>query len=1654
MDTFRHSHEPTSAQLEAGNYPKRKVRFQGLVVSIENEAGSVRRGTDPDGQPWETRMIYPYGEILGTLGTDGDRVDVFLGPNPEAEFAYVIDQKIPPGFTEVDEQKVMLGFDSLGEACAAYLQHYNDSRFLGPVKVMPMADFKAAVRLTLEGEPFIKSDVLFFKALGPGERWITIHPPGHDKGMPLLIQEHPDGTASVIGGAGGKLNHLKLRGVKSGGDYKAALREKHQARQEAKKQQKEADKAAGIHEDKVAARQQIKEEVRKGRAEFVQAVAELAGWKPEETEFNEAAHADLSPEALGKARADHEKALFRRAKETVELNRKKLVEDADARAHSGLGEVPLDSPDPDTLSVADLNPMPEVSATKLGFDAKYAERAGISKEEAKAEALEATGDGLPQEALAEKAPAKTELKDAIAQELETFKLANPDVQPPKPKVLDDAKKAAALLKAQKRLKLMEGKARAAQRELDTAPMVESKAHVLEVSEAEIDEGTRKQMEDDVRTAGARSFLSTLDSHGGEAKVAGHIGTGAFNALNALSTAIGGEAVMDRSVVDVLGVAGAAQVLARRIAADMGGDAEKVRQAVEDWHIANADKLQGDAVARAKELHDAAAAIELPEASTGFDLAAAQEANAKRREAVAEAQRVLGQAHGELQAGAALVAAMQGKAPQQVEVALGNIAPEQAILQLRALGLKPGDYHLEEAGGNLVATVTGGGMDRLAKPIDFEGMAQIRRNLDIMEGKQDEDGWLPIGVANRPDLAMQVEPGVAPRLAQPIDFTVGHEQALRDYIGGRMADGDAMVDILADAQSADFFQKSGDPEAYRAALDAVAPLKGEGGKMKPIESLRESWEKHADDFVSSRYGAGRAPIHKQSFDVDQVSVDSLHRALAETPEGVAAFKPVGALTAQERNGLRNWWYANVAKEDPAAAEKRAALEAHQANEPEKESLDMFGESSVNPDWHAWSQKRDLLAADMKAGSLDWGRYVEMLGSPQAAIETVQDLVRSHVSKRFADAHNTARPDKPLKLGRTTVRNNLDHLDAVDPKARAARAAKEKELVDSLRERAGGKYAAGSVKDKMAEAQEKQAAFDQAQMGFFSTADMFGGEGEAPAPLGADERHTIGHAAEQKLAGMMSVVGQNFKPGQPTKLWNPSMTGGKNYARQRLVKLLEANKRVTAAFGTGSGKSLLQMAAFTHLHGKGKVKKGVILAPSIVQGQFGGEALRYLEPGKYKWHAEPGASREERLKAYRDPGTHFVVATHQSFRDDMIHLGAKHAGINEAEMADRLQKMNPDQRRAWAKSVMDTEGFRFDYMSTDESQYTLNREGKENSRLANVADAFSDNADYFMPASGDPVKNDVSEAYDLLSKMDRKRYADRDAFMRRYGGDAVAAKEGLKRELARYVYASKIDPDVKAERKAITVPLNDHQKAALSQLEKDVSSARIAHMGGGVAVDEMKRLSPESFSGAPPEKHGEIAKALQASVGLLKNAATRRILNVNEKGAKLDAAAQFAHERRGKPGVIFAHHLETVEHLRARLEKEGHRVVTLTGADSSADKDKKRRMFNPEQGKPEADIMVVSDAGATGMNLQRGQWLLHMDTPDTAMTHGQRNGRIFRTGQKNDVELADLVADHPSERKARDRLAKKYQLRELLTSPMEGLDDTGIAWYLKQAGVKSE
>ena len=112
-------------------------------------------------------MRFDYGEILGTLGVDGDPVDVIVGPNLDAPLVYVVHQRRVNDWANYDEDKCCVGFDSQSDAEQAFLSNYDDPRFLGPITAMPVDEFVAKVRATRDAPAMIKAFepvVLFFKA--------------------------------------------------------------------------------------------------------------------------------------------------------------------------------------------------------------------------------------------------------------------------------------------------------------------------------------------------------------------------------------------------------------------------------------------------------------------------------------------------------------------------------------------------------------------------------------------------------------------------------------------------------------------------------------------------------------------------------------------------------------------------------------------------------------------------------------------------------------------------------------------------------------------------------------------------------------------------------------------------------------------------------------------------------------------------------------------------------------------------------------------------------------------------------------------------------------------------------------------------------------------------------------------------------------------------------------------------------------------------------------------------------------------------------------------------------------------------------------------------------------------------------------------------
>ena len=128
----------------SGHKLQGRTKLYGMDISIENKKGSYRSGTDKDGHKWRTYMNYDYGYIRGTEGVDSDQVDVYIGPDKEAQKVYIIHQNDPVTH-KYDEDKCMLCFSSAADAKAAYMKQYDRPGFYGSMTTMTIDQFKTFI---------------------------------------------------------------------------------------------------------------------------------------------------------------------------------------------------------------------------------------------------------------------------------------------------------------------------------------------------------------------------------------------------------------------------------------------------------------------------------------------------------------------------------------------------------------------------------------------------------------------------------------------------------------------------------------------------------------------------------------------------------------------------------------------------------------------------------------------------------------------------------------------------------------------------------------------------------------------------------------------------------------------------------------------------------------------------------------------------------------------------------------------------------------------------------------------------------------------------------------------------------------------------------------------------------------------------------------------------------------------------------------------------------------------------------------------------------------------------------------------------------------------------------------------------------------------
>lgn len=132
------------------------------------------------------------------------------------------------------------------------------------------------------------------------------------------------------------------------------------------------------------------------------------------------------------------------------------------------------------------------------------------------------------------------------------------------------------------------------------------------------------------------------------------------------------------------------------------------------------------------------------------------------------------------------------------------------------------------------------------------------------------------------------------------------------------------------------------------------------------------------------------------------------------------------------------------------------------------------------------------------------------------------------------------------------------------------------------------------------------------------------------------------------------------------------------------------------------------------------------------------------------------------------------------------------------------------------------------------------------------------------------------------------------------------------------------------------------------------------------------------------------------------------------------------------IIFTEYRATQVYLQWILQQHNISSVPFRGGFKKGKKDWMKQLFEQQ-----AQVLIATEAGGEGINLQFCHHLINYDLPWNPMRLEQRIGRIHRYGQTNDVQIYNLAIKDTIEAHVLQLLYQKIGLFERVIGKLDGI-----------------
>jgi len=317
-------------------------------------------------------------------------------------------------------------------------------------------------------------------------------------------------------------------------------------------------------------------------------------------------------------------------------------------------------------------------------------------------------------------------------------------------------------------------------------------------------------------------------------------------------------------------------------------------------------------------------------------------------------------------------------------------------------------------------------------------------------------------------------------------------------------------------------------------------------------------------------------------------------------------------------------------------------------------------------------------------------------------------------------------------------------------------------------------------------------------------------------------------------------------------------------------------------------------------------------------------------------------------------------------------------------------------------------------------------------------------YLLLLTATPVQNDLRELYNLITLLRPGVLGTYRSFRRDFvvRGDRRLPKNT--RQLSQLlsdvmIRTTRSSTSIQFPRRDVTTRMLD-----LSDAEREFY-VEVSEFVRRMASAEERRRGQVPWPLLLVILQKEIGSSTAAAIGTLERACQGRLQGLRDElerllalgrkvgqHVKFEALAELVEKnrRRGEKVLVFSQFRRTVEFAAEQLRRRGLPIALFHGGLTARAKDAVVESFRRD-----LDVMISTEAGGEGRNLQFCRTVINYDLPWNPMRVEQRIGRVHRIGQTRDVRIFNLAARGTLEAYVLQVLQQKISMFHLVIGEME-------------------